>query len=267
MKGESLQSLYIEVKKDDATLGCGTGFIVIGQDGRAYLISNYHLISGRTYDDGSDKVGQPRSKGGATPNRVEVQMPRPQTDENALDWSPWFYPVVDDNDHANWYEHPTLGRRVDVVALPITIPEGFNVYPYETTWPPEREIAAGPGSDVSIIGFPFGRGGGGLLGIWIHGFIATEPYPDIEGLPLFYVDSRTRPGQSGSPVILHSHGGFTHFTDGHMGFMDGTVTNLIGVYSGRINDQSDIGRAWKVFVIDDIINGKRRGTAGLSENS
>jgi hypothetical protein len=83
---------------------------------------------------------------------------------------------------------------------------------------------------------------------------------DWNDLPVFLIDSRTRPGQSGSPVIQYSKGGAVPLADGSTGVFAGPVERLVGVYSGRINDQSDLGFAWKRTVVSDILDGKRKET-------
>ena len=55
------------------------------------------------------------------------------------------------------------------------------------------------GSELQVIGYPYGQVGGPFP-IWSKGFIASEPDLDIAGLPVFLIDCRSRPGQSGSPV-------------------------------------------------------------------
>lgn len=94
--------------------------------------------------------------------------------------------------------------------------------------------------------------------IWSRGTIATEPEIDYEGMPLFLIDSRTRPGQSGSPVLLYSAGGMVPMQDGSSAMFGGAVTRLIGIYSGRVNSESDLGKAWKVNAIQDVVEGLRR---------
>jgi hypothetical protein len=39
--------------------------------------------------------------------------------------------------------------------------------------------------------------------------------------------------------------------------------NLLGVYSGRINEQSDLGVVWKIQAVRDILAARQVGTAGL----
>ena len=55
-------------------------------------------------------------------------------------------------------------------------------YPYEPR-NPGPPILFGPSDPASIIGFPFGVTGGGGLGIWVQGVVASEPGIDFEDLP------------------------------------------------------------------------------------
>lgn len=48
--------------------------------------------------------------------------------------------------------------------------------------------------------------------------------------------------------------------DGSTAVEGGPVEELLGVYSGRINEQSDLGIVWKPTVILQIIEGRQRGS-------
>jgi len=67
-----------------------------------------------------------------------------------------------------------------------------------------KPIAVGPRDGLSIVGFPFGLTAGGYFGVWVQGTVASEPGIDLNGLPLLLIDSRTRLGQSGWPVIARA---------------------------------------------------------------
>ncbi len=41
---------------------------------------------------------------------------------------------------------------------------------------------------------------------------------------------------------------------GESAVFGGPVTRLLGIYSGRINEQSDIGIVWKAQAIQDLIS-------------
>lgn len=41
--------------------------------------------------------------------------------------------------------------------------------------------------------------------------------------------------------------------DGSTGIFDGPVTKFQGIYSGRINDQSDLGMVWKASAVAQLV--------------
>jgi len=49
--------------------------------------------------------------------------------------------------------------------------------------------------------------------------------------------------------------------DGSTAFMGGPVERFLGVYSGRISDQSDLGFVWKEEVVRDIVERGVKGQA------
>ena len=112
----------------------------------------------------------------------------------------------------------------------------------------------GPAETVSVIGFPFGITAGGNLPVWATGFIASEPVVDYDDLPIQLIDCRSRQGQSGSPVLAYRSGGMIAMADGSSAAFDGPVSKLIGIYSGRINAESDIGIVWKTSAILELVN-------------
>jgi hypothetical protein len=115
-------------------------------------------------------------------------------------------------------------------------------------------IAVGPSEVVSVVGFPFGITGGGMFGVWATGFVATEPDIDHENLPVVLIDCRSRPGQSGSPVIAHRSGGSVTMASGTTRIGGGPVTRLLGMYSGRIHPESDLGTVWKVRALHELVS-------------
>src|SRR5262245_19165118 len=73
-----------------------------------------------------------------------------------------------------------------------------------------------------------------------------------------WLDTASRPGMSGSPVILRSYG--THLTEGHKFTLSGGAANkFIGIYSGRLHTtdplDAQIGMVWPATYIDEIIDG------------
>ena len=83
---------------------------------------------------------------------------------------------------------------------------------------------------------------------------ATEPSLDFDDLPSFLVDSRTRPGQSGSPVIAYYPPGEPMRTaEGNVSVSGPQVERFLGVYSGRISPESDLRFVWKAKALRQII--------------
>lgn len=234
-----------------AELGSATGFIVLRQE-RAYLITNWHVVSGR-----DPYTGQPLASHGGTPDCLNVAYLLPPT-ASGLSWELRQEPLLDDSGAPRWLEHPTFGRRVDVAALPLTKADGAQIMPYTLGPPPSSAAIRAMVADfVNIVGFPFGVTAAGAIAIWTKGAIASEPEIDFDMRPCFLIDARTRQGQSGSPVIAYSPGGPTVMEDGSLAILTGTAVNLLGIYSGRINKESDLGMVWKPRAIQDIVeNGK-----------
>jgi hypothetical protein len=137
------------------------------------------------------------------------------------------------------------------VALPLTQLDGVELYPYDP-WAPVQ-VAISTTEPLSIVGFPFGITGGGAFAIWVRGFVATEMDVDFNELPSFLIDSRTRQGQSGSPVIFYSADGNYMTRAGWSVVAGGRIEEFVGVYSGRINAESDLGQVWKAAAVREIL--------------
>jgi hypothetical protein len=76
---------------------------------------------------------------------------------------------------------------------------------------------------------------------------------DFDALPTFLIDCRSRQGQSGSPVIAYRGGGMVALTGGSTAVFAGPVYRFLGIYSGRINSESDLGVVWKASAIAELI--------------
>lgn len=239
----SVQSLFIEMRFNGQSLATGTGFIVNSARGPV-LVTNRHNLSGRNCE-----TGKPISTTGGIPNEVMIW----QNQKGKLGW--WtskLERLVGENDQPLWIEHPKLKDKGDFVALPLTHTSDIELYPYDlqNTGP---DIMLGPAEAVSVIGFPFGMRAGGCLAIWATGFIATEPDIDQWDKPIFLVDCRARQGQSGSAVVSHHNGGSVPMKNGGTAIFGGPVTKFLGIYSGRVNAESDLGIVWKATAIRELI--------------
>lgn len=238
----SAQSLLLQLRFGTTVLGTGTGFVVQAGNGPV-LMTNRHNVTGRRQDN-----NQPLSPTGGVPDEIQIVH---NEKGKAGFWLGRIEPLYSAS-VPRWIEHPKLGAGADFVALPLTQVDGCELYAYDP-FKPGPDIYVGPSDPVSVVGFPFGLQAGGSLAVWATGFMASEPDVDFDGKPLFLVDCRTRPGQSGSAVIAHRNGGGVAMRDGGMTMFSGPVTRFLGIYSGRINEQSDLGLVWKASALAELI--------------
>lgn len=69
---------------------------------------------------------------------------------------------------------------------------------------------------------------------------------------MFLIDATTRGGMSGSPVVLRQVGGYLTKSGGQV-IMPGVSTRFLGIYSGRLPRDSEIGRVWRPRLIKEIL--------------
>lgn len=235
-------SLHLECLSKGVPIGAGTGFVVV-YEGTNYLITNWHVVTGR-----DPKTGKPMSTTGvADPDAVGIWF----HDAKRLgSWHRMIEPLVDStNGNKLWKEH-SLGRQIDVVALALNPSNDVKIYDLDTSLA-NTDMVLLPSEPVSIVGFPFGIAAAGKFPIWKTGHIASDIDLDYDNKPVFLVDATTRPGMSGSVVFARRLGGFrSSKAQWHLG---GSALRFLGVYSGRIREQSDIGMVWKPKVVDDIL--------------
>ena len=231
---------FIRMYFGKTPLATGTCFFVMTADGPV-LVTNRHNFTGR-----NNLTGEPLHKDCGIPDHAVVTMHGPREVHYHID-------LVD---HANpdapaWSEHPTLGAKADIVALPVK--EMANIVGESNSVSLEGWHRWGVGSELHVIGYPYGQIGGPFP-IWSKGFIASEPDVDIAGLPVFLIDSRTRPGQSGSPVYGRFLPGDVVEHKGNLWQAKKPTNDFLGVYSGRLRPDSDLGLVWKRSCIAELVN-------------
>lgn len=157
-----------------------------------------------------------------------------------------------------WGEHPIHKKLVDVVAIPLpqTLTKKYSMFPindikFDSSY--KEEIA----DEAFIIGYPFAESTYIALPIWKKASISSESDVNINRLPMMYVDTATRPGLSGSPVIMQRigiHGVVDGVINDNTAI--GRIRSFIGIYSGRSGvdeEKAQLGIVWKAKVIDEIL--------------
>ncbi len=240
----SSTTVPLEMIFNSNILSIGTGFIWEARN-IFYLITNWHNCSGR-----DSITGENLSKEGGWPNRVKVHL---NVKENLGPKFSEIFDLYDKNGKPNWLIHRKLGHAIDVVALalrPTTEPDWYAMNQQQ-----QLDLSLSVGQDVFILGYPFGIGVFGFP-IWKRGSIASEPEIFTADQQYILVDTASRPGMSGSPVVRRSWGNHTLSNGSLLGTV-GSATRFIGIYSGRLKtaDQTDaqLGLVWPAFFIDEII--------------
>ena len=238
----SCVSLHLQCFFQGNAIGEGTGFIIV-YEGTNYLITNWHVVTGR-----DPNTEEPMATTGvADPDTIGIWC----HDASRLgSWHPIAVQLVNPNNRNKlWKEHP-IGRQVDVIALAFKPNEDIKVYDLDISLA-KTDLVLAPSEPVSIVGFPFGIAAAGKFPIWKTGHIASDIDLDYEGKPVFLVDATTRPGMSGSPVFARRIGGYR--SSNIFWNLGRDAVRFLGVYSGRISEQADVGMVWKPSVIDKIL--------------
>jgi hypothetical protein len=230
------------VKLANATAFC------IEHGGKHFLVTNWHNVAGREPFTGE-------LKGPIRPERLRIHY-RSYEDEN-LQGEDLREEELYDDSQPRWLEpknqvvrRPAEGvnLRVDVALLEIRNPPTQLV---SLPWTQNTFFHVKPGEVLQLIGFPLGKSNTGRLPIWLTGHVATD-FAGQRGHQFFLVDARTREGMSGA-LVLHRTSGASFSKPGGWLGVDGSVSYVMGIYSGRLAIESDIGIVWHWEVIQEAL--------------
>jgi hypothetical protein len=246
----TLATVPIQSFFNDTPLSTATSFVYRRRD-RDYLITNWHVVTGRNAITGDSLCL------GARPDRLRAQFNVQHAsfgkreidiklrDEEAPLW------LV----HRNHHDEPN--SRIDVVAIPLDLgTDRPPAYPVNDCANDKLKIIIG--MDVFILGYPFGAKPPGFP-VWKRGSIASEPDLVRRTTGYYLIDTASRPGMSGSPVILRSWTSLMA-KQGVVAIQDRPLNRFIGVYSGRLStevSEAQIGIVWHESFIPEIIDGNR----------
>lgn len=225
------------------TIARGTAFVASSATGVNFLVTNRHNVTGRNNDTGELLC----KKTAAVPDSIVVWH---NSSSSLGEFVRVDVRLLDDN-VPRWIEHPVMREAADFVAIPLAARQDVALYPYKTECLSHMNIE--PSQTVSVVGFPFGERTGASFAVWATGFVASEPEINHGDRPVFLIDCRSRKGQSGSPVIRYRNGGGL-FTYDNGTEVVSPVSQLLGIYSGRINADSDLGVVWKTYSLAELLN-------------
>ncbi len=269
LSSPSLSTHYLRMVPygSNTVMSTGTGFLY-EYENEIFIITNGHNLT-RTNPQLTKRIVD----SAAFPVKIKSKT------RSAYSGSPNYYglseffivDLYEDEDFKipKWYVHPEKGYLIDVVAIPLekkdNIPSHIRCFPinnfeFDTQFEPLVS------DDVFILGYPFDITDALELPIWKRGTIATEPFIDIDKLPKFYVDTASRSGMSGSPVIMKRNGLHGIGSDNKLTGSEffGIVQKFIGIYSGRIGADDEfkaqLGIVWKEKVILEILSARQIGS-------
>jgi hypothetical protein len=236
--------VHLTLEFNDVKLATGTGVIAklpysstgpaAEFQGRLFLITALHNFTGR------EPGGKVKHSDGALPNTILVEglylkqrfsLYASQNDPN--------------NDIPRFWVHPS-GPSIDVSILPLDVSSYAGTLDHSFFDVRENESAMElwVSQTCLIIGFPEGlidRPREDLvLPIWKIGHIASEPAFFFNKEPVVLIDATTRPGMSGAPVFVSNNRRYE------------LRNRLVGIYTGRTSELSDIGRVFVPSVFPKI---------------
>jgi hypothetical protein len=257
----SVSSLPLQLLAGDESIANATGFLV-ERSGTRYLVSNWHVFAGKNPISGENL-------GSSFPTSVRVttvafnEKDRPVGRATAHDL---VGPFDEFGDRPVLWKQHSRGRRVDIAALPLSDdfnfePAPIDLHKQDYAGRPDLHFALDVADPVVIVGFPFGASAGEeWIAVWLHGHIASPPTLPYHGEERFLVDIRTRDGMSGSPVYFYPRGRRVWFAEGGMEYLVPGANQMLGIYSGRIDEKSDLGFVWRKSLIDEVIDTGRTGS-------
>jgi len=244
----SLATVPIEQLFNERSLGNGTGFIWKRNE-RFYLVTNWHVITCRRFP-----TGENLHKHGARPNKLRVLF---NVGFQQFGKQEHLITIRDEDSRPCWLVHPN--RNVDVAVLPLPYDGNdpvFALNPINGVEDPD--LFVGVGMDCFVLGYPFGVSPPGYP-VWKRASIASEPDLIRMTGDHMLVDTASRPGMSGAPVIVRTWG-YHLLDDGHREVDEYARSKFVGIYSGRLAAQpteAQIGMVWGSYLIDEIIAGGR----------
>jgi len=253
-----ISMINIESRK---ILSTATGFFYRNGD-TFYLITNWHNITGIN----------PQTKkrlSDASPTGLIIPMLSQKVPY--IIWNFFTIPLYDSDNKPLWYIHPLHKEQVDVVAIKLDknnsnlMLKAINDINFDDFKPLVAD-------HIFILGFPHNINSGGNFPIWKKGSVSSEPDIDLENLPKILVDTASRSGMSGSPVIFRRSG--IHNIKNEKPVDEtiiGEIQNFVGIYSGRMRiiDELDtqLGIVWKASVIEQILEIKQLDNLYYPDNS
>lgn len=265
--GLSFTCTPIELLKNDASdeVACtATGFFWM-KGGHRYLVTNWHVISGRNPFTGD------LNPNGFIPKKIKFYGFSISIQAGIISFQrPHRFIELSDELMAKIASPPMVNEKaIDLVGIPIPKDSVFGKDPTRIGFKGSAtascflndhvgpRIVTNVGDDCFILGYPLQNYDGLMPPIWKRGSIASDTLIGVEGRPIFLVDAATTSGMSGSPIIRK----VTTLTADNKdigALQEFSNYELIDVYAGRLESKDlaavNLGYAWYRTMIDCAID-------------
>jgi len=267
MDAHTLCTTPIELLSKDGSetvIGTATGFFW-RSNGQAYLVTNWHVISGR-----NPFTGEISSPAGYTPSQfnfygtsLELNGGRVTIERKRLKIT------LGEHAEAVLQKPPVVaGGPVDLWAMPFPNEFVIGLNPSRTGFQGAgavtsfinenafTRIVTEAGDDCVILGYPLRNYAGGNFPVWKRGSIASDVGIGVDGRPMFLIDAATTPGMSGSPILRRVNT-FTADNRNVGALQEFHALEFIGVYAGRLQSAelaaTNLGYGWFRILIPDVV--------------
>lgn len=240
-------------------LGFATGFLYAGPNGTRWVVTNWHVVTGRRPDDpGMLLRGKP-----ASPISLRFSVEDPGGTGRQL-----MELALYDADGPTWIECDRE-QGVDLALIQLKDTPRFRL-PLSQSFAPNSSMTLEPGLEVVMVGHPFELGTHAASAIWKSAMVASGR-DNAEGRPWILVDAPGVPGMSGAPVYYRTIvsaqiGGDRHSSGEHVASgraKDRVKLELVGVYAGAVGEKAleelRLGRVFPIDLVEGALCRRERG--------
>jgi hypothetical protein len=241
-------SVYLEsliaMPEGPKWFGLATGFLYAGPNGTRWLVTNWHVVTGRRPDDPGMLINRRKPE---SPSRLRFKVDDPKCSR--------FQEIevaLYDKDGPTWIEG---GREqgVDLALIRLNDRPQFPL-PFSQTFARNSSVRLEPGQDVVVVGHPFMLGEHAPSAIWKNAMVASEREAAGERRPWILIDAPGAPGMSGSPV-------YRRMLDP---LQSEVSLELLGVYAGAVGNEAletlRLGRVFPIDLVEGLLRCHKQGS-------
>lgn len=285
MAAVSNSVVHLTMRFNETVLSVGTG-VIYHTDNQYFIVTAWHNLSGLH----SETLNNLSKKGGR-PNNVVVSIAVSYSKLGVIRQSVTL-PLTDE-EKSLYYIHPKNWPRIDVGVIPFDpsaehtselylstgetkkvrmclltpMADGTKaeICPVQKYFVPDENLinrwleTVEVTEELFIPGYPHNIHDYYSQPVWKRATIASSVRLGWNREPKFLVDSASKSGMSGSPVLYYSPSGTVKILGSSYMFGQ-DVAILAGIYVGRLGVEGDtdpqVGTVWKQSVIDEIIQAK-----------